>query len=451
MDPTARVPDQVRPSSPSPALSSSVTDPPPAPPPAATQPAEAGSQASLPPPQKPNPTISTLPPQNASAATASASAEPSRNTPGPTATAIVPSRKDPGVTTAAPSRNASSAASTAKAAPRRIPSVPTTTSAAASRNPSALAATTKAVPRNPSAPAATTKAVPRHPSVATAAVALQNPLMAAAAGGASRGSAPTRPEDYTPRMGMEFESEQEAYEFYRYYGWMVGFNVRKEYGNRSKKTGEITSRRFSCSREGYRGGTKAGGNKRVPMPDSRTGCHAHLIIRRRKQDSKLEVYVFEPRHNHPLFEFYRGGQCCEHRGKAAAASADEEAAGDELDIEDKVANIFWADGRMIVDYTQFGDVVAFDVLFQEEYEEFQSAYIVNRDETEQSSMPCSLSDASAQPGNALFQGIDLSNPTEPINYEGMHSGLNLSFTPDLGFVTYHTSQAPSNTQHNQDL
>ncbi|GJN02975.1 hypothetical protein PR202_ga20371 [Eleusine coracana subsp. coracana] len=302
MDPTARVPDQVRPSSPSPALSSSVTDPPPAPPPAATQPAEAGSQASLPPPQKPNPTISTLRrPRTPQRPPPPPPPEPSRNTPGPTATAIVPSRKDPGVTTAAPSRNASSAASTAKAAPRRIPSVPTTTSAAASRNPSALAATTKAVPRNPSAPAATTKAVPRHPSVATAAVALQNPLMAAAAGGASRGSAPTRPEDYTPRMGMEFESEQEAYEFYRYYGWMVGFNVRKEYGNRSKKTGEITSRRFSCSREGYRGGTKAGGNKRVPMPDSRTGCHAHLIIRRRKQDSKLEVYVFEPRHNHPLF------------------------------------------------------------------------------------------------------------------------------------------------------
>lgn len=34
----------------------------------------------------------------------------------------------------------------------------------------------------------------------------------------------------------------------------------------------------------------------------------------------------------------------------------------QLDVEDKVANIFWADARMVIDYSQFGDVVAFDVV-----------------------------------------------------------------------------------------
>lgn len=131
----------------------------------------------------------------------------------------------------------------------------------------------------------------RHPAVASAAVAPAKPL------GVGPAAAPARPVLYTPRMGQEFGSEQEAYEFYRYYGWMVGFNVRKEYANRSKKTGEITSRKFACSREGNR---PAGHISKGPVPDSRTGCNAHLIVRRPRPSAKLEVYAFQPRHNHPL-------------------------------------------------------------------------------------------------------------------------------------------------------
>lgn len=32
----------------------------------------------------------------------------------------------------------------------------------------------------------------------------------------------------------------------------------------------------------------------------------------------------------------------------------------QLDIEEHITNIFWADARMIIDYGQFGDVVTFD-------------------------------------------------------------------------------------------
>uniref|UniRef100_J3LXT7 Protein FAR1-RELATED SEQUENCE n=2 Tax=Oryza brachyantha TaxID=4533 RepID=J3LXT7_ORYBR len=226
-------------------------------------------------------------------------------------------------------------------------------------------------------------------------------------------------------MGMEFESEHEAYEFYRYYGWKVGFNVRKEYANKSKKTGEITSRKFACSREGYRANVKRG-NQMVPMPDSRTGCNAHLVIRRKKPGARLEVYAFQPRHNHPLFStscmpnplqpnivhwttlpdavtppdlLMNGGELggqssSEENGNASAREArrqplrtrrqwemkygeagallnyfQEQSLANpsfyhavQLDVEDKVANVFWADQRMITDYSQFGDVIAFDVV-----------------------------------------------------------------------------------------
>jgi hypothetical protein len=35
----------------------------------------------------------------------------------------------------------------------------------------------------------------------------------------------------------------------------------------------------------------------------------------------------------------------------------------QMDIEEKIANIFWADAKMVVDYTHFGDVVSFDTTF----------------------------------------------------------------------------------------
>jgi hypothetical protein len=35
----------------------------------------------------------------------------------------------------------------------------------------------------------------------------------------------------------------------------------------------------------------------------------------------------------------------------------------QMDIEEKIANIFWADARMIADYTHFGDVVSFNTTF----------------------------------------------------------------------------------------
>ena len=58
--------------------------------------------------------------------------------------------------------------------------------------------------------------------------------------------------DYTPRLGQEFSSDHEAYEFCRYYAWKLGFSIRREYANKSRKTGEISSRKFACSREGFK-------------------------------------------------------------------------------------------------------------------------------------------------------------------------------------------------------
>ena len=36
----------------------------------------------------------------------------------------------------------------------------------------------------------------------------------------------------------------------------------------------------------------------------------------------------------------------------------------QLDVEEHITNIFWADPKMIIDYGHFGDVVTFDTTFR---------------------------------------------------------------------------------------
>ncbi|TVU05076.1 hypothetical protein EJB05_48227 [Eragrostis curvula] len=57
---------------------------------------------------------------------------------------------------------------------------------------------------------------------------------------------------WVPQIGMKFSDLSEAWEFWKYYGGRIGFNVRKRYSNPSKFDGKITSCRYVCSKEGLR-------------------------------------------------------------------------------------------------------------------------------------------------------------------------------------------------------
>uniref|UniRef100_A0A8R7R983 Protein FAR1-RELATED SEQUENCE n=2 Tax=Triticum urartu TaxID=4572 RepID=A0A8R7R983_TRIUA len=245
-------------------------------------------------------------------------------------------------------------------------------------------------------------------------------------GDASTGAAiAARPEECTPRMDMEFDTELQAYDLYRLYAFKLGFNVRRRYTNRSKTSGEVTSCKFACSREGFkdhkpaaaiastaklpRAAARLSRAAAIPAPDGRTGCNAHLTLRRTKPGGNFQVSAFQPRHNHPLFAAPRGppspfhsppnaapppdfidddataGAACAEGdgplrtrrqweikyGEAAALlnHLQRQSLADpgfhhavQLDVEDKVANVFWVDAKMVADYAHFGDAVAFDVV-----------------------------------------------------------------------------------------
>ncbi|KAL0377353.1 UNVERIFIED_CONTAM: protein WVD2-like 7 [Sesamum radiatum] len=112
-------------------------------------------------------------------------------------------------------------------------------------------------------------------------------------------SAVTPVPDGVPKLGMGFESEDHAYEFYNAYAGRVGFSVRKDYVNRSKVDGAVASRRYTCFREGYRQKDKRGLKVKRPRKETRVGCMAQLVISR-QADGRYRVTHFEERHNHEL-------------------------------------------------------------------------------------------------------------------------------------------------------
>ncbi|XP_010551798.1 PREDICTED: protein FAR1-RELATED SEQUENCE 7-like isoform X2 [Tarenaya hassleriana] len=92
-----------------------------------------------------------------------------------------------------------------------------------------------------------------------------------------------------PYVGLEFDSVEEAREFYTSYATRTGFKVRSGQMYRSRTDGTVTSRRFVCSKEGF-------------QLNSRTGCPAFVRVQRR-DTGKWVLDQIQKEHNHEL-----GGQ-----------------------------------------------------------------------------------------------------------------------------------------------
>ncbi|KAL5156221.1 hypothetical protein HKD37_19G055122 [Glycine soja] len=56
----------------------------------------------------------------------------------------------------------------------------------------------------------------------------------------------------TPKIDLEFEDVEEAWEVWSKYIEKVGFGVRKQFKNKQKKDGVITSYRYACYNERIR-------------------------------------------------------------------------------------------------------------------------------------------------------------------------------------------------------
>ena len=232
-----------------------------------------------------------------------------------------------------------------------------------------------------------------------------------------------------PHLEMKFDSEAAAYEFYNEYSKRIGFGIRREYGNKSRVDGVLTSRRFTCFKEGVRAVDKRRQPKGEPRAEIRTGCLARMVISLDRKIEKYKVVDFIAEHNHEL-QPEHVHMIRSHR-RISETQASQIVLGDEsglrpkdlheyiskqaggiktvgftkkdltnyletkrkqslkygevgalmmyfkkesenpsffydfqMDVEEQITNIFWADAQMINDYGYFGDVITFDTTYK---------------------------------------------------------------------------------------
>lgn len=89
-----------------------------------------------------------------------------------------------------------------------------------------------------------------------------------------------------PYAGLEFDSAEEAQEFYNLYAAESGFRIRIGQLYRSRVDGAVVSRRFVCSKEGF-------------QTNSRTGCPAFIRVQR-VDSGKWVLANIKKEHNHEL-------------------------------------------------------------------------------------------------------------------------------------------------------
>lgn len=117
----------------------------------------------------------------------------------------------------------------------------------------------------------------------------------------SAADAPIYAEVLEPYIGMEFNSRDEAREYYVAYGRLMGFTVRIHHNRRSRVNNQVIGQDFVCSKEGFRAKKYVYRKDRVlpPPPVTREGCQA--MIRLALRDGvKWVVTKFVKEHNHKL-------------------------------------------------------------------------------------------------------------------------------------------------------
>ncbi|XP_038971619.1 protein FAR-RED IMPAIRED RESPONSE 1-like isoform X2 [Phoenix dactylifera] len=207
-----------------------------------------------------------------------------------------------------------------------------------------------------------------------------------------------------PNVGMVFANEDKAYEFYVKYAGTVGFSIRKGWWDKSSRN-VTRSRVYVCSREGFRPKTVTNDEKKT-RPETRTGCPARMAIKI-TPSGKYCISEFVADHNHQLaapldIQMLRsqrllakvqpGGRQstslipADYRNYLRSKRMKDMKNGDagalleylqkmksknpsffyaiQVDEEDQLTNIFWADAQSMMDYHYFGDVVCFDTAYR---------------------------------------------------------------------------------------
>ncbi|KAJ6805579.1 protein FAR1-RELATED SEQUENCE 5-like [Iris pallida] len=212
-----------------------------------------------------------------------------------------------------------------------------------------------------------------------------------------------------PVIGMEFDSDEAAKEFYVAYGNRVGFGVRMNKSRRSRKDDTVIMRRFVCTREGFHSKRVIydDGKKKRKRGTAREGCMAMIEVIR-KDHGKWVVTKLVTEHTHivalpskfqpctdrpvglggtPLLPgessggfnnlrnfnrgirvnpFGEGGEAQDILEYLKRMQAENPAFFYAIQVDNNncMTNVFWADARSRMAYQSFGDSVTFDTTYK---------------------------------------------------------------------------------------
>ncbi|KAI0496228.1 hypothetical protein KFK09_022539 [Dendrobium nobile] len=199
-----------------------------------------------------------------------------------------------------------------------------------------------------------------------------------------------------PRLGMEFDSSDDARAFYSAYAERVGFRVRNSKSFTSRVDDTVIMRRFVCSKQGRP--TKKDPfdltKKRRNRISSREGCKAMLQVNRR-ENGQWVVSRCVLEHCHPLgivpkqfpslhkklakkpWELIPSSVSEAHQNGLGVGGGVAQSLLEyfkrmqtdnpaffyavQVDQNNCLANVFWADARARMAYGYFGDAVVFDM------------------------------------------------------------------------------------------
>lgn len=211
-----------------------------------------------------------------------------------------------------------------------------------------------------------------------------------------------------PALGMEFDSDEAAKEYYIAYANNVGFGVRMNKSRRSRKDDTVIMRRFVCTREGFHSKRVIydDGKKKRKRGTTREGCmamievirkdhckwlvtkleteHTHMValpnkVRPRVDRSMISpnstLILSEPSGFNNLKNFNRGirvnpfGEGGEAQGlleylKRMQAENPAFFYAIQVDNNNCLTNVFWADSKSRMAYQYFGDAVTFDTSYK---------------------------------------------------------------------------------------
>ncbi|XP_027166223.1 protein FAR1-RELATED SEQUENCE 5-like [Coffea eugenioides] len=192
------------------------------------------------------------------------------------------------------------------------------------------------------------------------------------------------PPELLPKMGMEFENEEDACNFYLAYAKEVGFGIKRSSFHKDSN-GRLMDRVFCCSAEGNEERIKKisiSHRKINSIHAAEIDMAHHVGITPKVSHELMALQVGERENLGFIPEDYRNylrskrtiqmdvgdtGSVLEYLQKMQLEDPNFFYAI-QVDQDALITNIFWTDGLMRVDYASFGDVVCFDTTYRKNNE-----------------------------------------------------------------------------------